>query len=123
MSLSHFMSDFSPILAVVAKRQELYATFSKLHFSLLALRSNLALILGVLKQYRFSEESDDPYTMHLWSQMDPIVVSKAKPNVAYKPCFLATIPQIRDISEESQHQRKLVCHKKRSLGSDVPTKS
>ncbi|PRP72817.1 hypothetical protein PROFUN_17027, partial [Planoprotostelium fungivorum] len=37
-------------------------------------RSNLALILGVLKQYRSAEESDDPYTMHLWSQIDPIVV-------------------------------------------------
>ncbi|PRP80281.1 hypothetical protein PROFUN_11759 [Planoprotostelium fungivorum] len=49
-------------------------------------RSNLALILGVLKQYRSAEESDDPYTMHLWSQIDPI------PNVAYKPCLLATTP-------------------------------
>ncbi|PRP74554.1 hypothetical protein PROFUN_16186 [Planoprotostelium fungivorum] len=37
-------------------------------------RSDLALILGVLKQYRSAEESDDPYTMHLWSQMDSIVV-------------------------------------------------
>ncbi|PRP77291.1 hypothetical protein PROFUN_05536, partial [Planoprotostelium fungivorum] len=50
-------------------------------------RSDLALILGVLKQYRSAEESDDPYTMHLWSQIDPIV-----PNVAYKPCLLATPP-------------------------------
>ncbi|PRP76671.1 retrotransposable element protein, partial [Planoprotostelium fungivorum] len=49
-------------------------------------RSNLALILGVLKQYRSAEESDDQYTMHLWSQIDPI------PNVAYKPCLLATTP-------------------------------
>ncbi|PRP74935.1 hypothetical protein PROFUN_15827, partial [Planoprotostelium fungivorum] len=37
-------------------------------------RSDLALILGVLKRYRSAEESDDPYTMHLWSQIDPIVV-------------------------------------------------
>ncbi|PRP82648.1 hypothetical protein PROFUN_09759 [Planoprotostelium fungivorum] len=37
-------------------------------------RSNLALILGVLKQYCSAEESDDPYNMHLWSQIDPIVV-------------------------------------------------
>ncbi|PRP83697.1 hypothetical protein PROFUN_03852 [Planoprotostelium fungivorum] len=41
-------------------------------------RSDLALILGVLKRYRSAEESDDPYTMHLWSQIDPIVVGKAK---------------------------------------------
>ncbi|PRP74343.1 hypothetical protein PROFUN_16107 [Planoprotostelium fungivorum] len=41
-------------------------------------RSNLALILGVLKQYCSAEESDDPYTMYLWSQIDPIVVDKAK---------------------------------------------
>ncbi|PRP79876.1 hypothetical protein PROFUN_12365 [Planoprotostelium fungivorum] len=38
-----------------------------------SLRSDLALILGVLKRYRSAEESDDPYTMHLWSQIDPIV--------------------------------------------------
>ncbi|PRP85829.1 hypothetical protein PROFUN_06021 [Planoprotostelium fungivorum] len=50
-------------------------------------RSDLASILGVLKQYCSAEESDDPYTMHLWSQIDPIV-----PNVAYKPCLLATTP-------------------------------
>ncbi|PRP79984.1 hypothetical protein PROFUN_05960, partial [Planoprotostelium fungivorum] len=42
---------------------------------------------GVLKRYCSAEESDDPYTMHLWSQIDPIV-----PNVAYKPCLLATTP-------------------------------
>ena len=41
-------------------------------------RSDLALILGVLKRYRSAEESDDPYTKHLWSQIDPIVVGKAK---------------------------------------------
>ncbi|PRP73866.1 hypothetical protein PROFUN_16601 [Planoprotostelium fungivorum] len=52
-------------------------------------RSDLALILGVLKRYRSAEESDDPYTMHLWSQIDPIV-----PNVAYKPCLLATTPHL-----------------------------
>ncbi|PRP80181.1 hypothetical protein PROFUN_12139 [Planoprotostelium fungivorum] len=37
-------------------------------------RSDLALILGVLKRYRSAYESDDPYTKHLWSQIDPIVV-------------------------------------------------
>ncbi|PRP83207.1 hypothetical protein PROFUN_09371 [Planoprotostelium fungivorum] len=52
-------------------------------------RSNLALILGVLKRYRSAEESDDQYTMHLWSQIDPI------PNVAYKPCLLATTPNLK----------------------------
>ncbi|PRP81704.1 hypothetical protein PROFUN_01211 [Planoprotostelium fungivorum] len=50
-------------------------------------RSDLVLILGMLKRYRSAEESDDPYTMHLWSQIDPI------PNVAYKPCLLATTPR------------------------------
>ncbi|PRP76600.1 hypothetical protein PROFUN_15009 [Planoprotostelium fungivorum] len=50
-------------------------------------RSNLALILGVLKRYCSPEESVDSYTMHLWSQFDPIV-----PNVVYKPCLLATTP-------------------------------
>ncbi|PRP78746.1 hypothetical protein PROFUN_13324 [Planoprotostelium fungivorum] len=43
------------------------------------------LILGVLKRYCSPEESVDSYTMRLWSQFDPIV-----PNVAYKPCLLAT---------------------------------
>ncbi|PRP73302.1 hypothetical protein PROFUN_16808 [Planoprotostelium fungivorum] len=58
-----------------------------MHYALkLNSRSDLALILGVLKQYCSAEESDDPYTMHLWSHIDPI------PNVAYKPCLLATTP-------------------------------
>ncbi|PRP77140.1 hypothetical protein PROFUN_14554 [Planoprotostelium fungivorum] len=55
-------------------------------------RNDLALILGVLKQYRSAEKSDDPYTKHLWSQIDPI------PNVAYKPCLLATTPQSQTLN-------------------------
>ncbi|PRP74940.1 retrotransposable element protein [Planoprotostelium fungivorum] len=81
---------------VVAKRQELYATFSKS-------RSDLALILGVLKRYRSAEKSDDPYTMHLWSQIDPI------PNVAYKPCLLATTPSPRRLSQ-TEHDSPLAGH-------------
>ncbi|PRP79834.1 2-acylglycerol O-acyltransferase 2-A-like [Planoprotostelium fungivorum] len=82
----------------LAKRQELYATFSKSHFGLLTLQDDalcsetkqqkrFSSILGVLKRYRSAEKSDNPYTMHLWSQIDPI------PNVAYKPCLLATTPR------------------------------
>ncbi|PRP73009.1 hypothetical protein PROFUN_16888, partial [Planoprotostelium fungivorum] len=41
-------------------------------------RSDIALILKVLKRYRSAEESDDSYTMHLWPQIDLIVVDKAK---------------------------------------------
>ncbi|PRP73715.1 hypothetical protein PROFUN_16663, partial [Planoprotostelium fungivorum] len=68
-------------------------------------RSDLALILGVLKRYRSAEESDDPYTMHLWSQIDPI------PNVAYKPCLLATTPmrksQVQDIQTRATFNESL----------------
>ncbi|PRP79878.1 hypothetical protein PROFUN_12367 [Planoprotostelium fungivorum] len=64
----------------------LFGTLGDDFYKKLNSRSNLALILGVLKRYCSAEESDDPYNMHLWSQIDPI------PNVAYKPCLLATTP-------------------------------
>ncbi|PRP74240.1 hypothetical protein PROFUN_16246 [Planoprotostelium fungivorum] len=39
-------------------------------------RSDLALLLRVTERCCSSEESVDPYTMHLWSQIDPIVVTQ-----------------------------------------------
>ncbi|PRP72878.1 hypothetical protein PROFUN_17129, partial [Planoprotostelium fungivorum] len=77
---------YKPCLLATTPPLPFFGTLGDDFYKKLNSRSDLALILGVLKRYRSAEESDDPYTMHLWSQIDPI------PNVAYKPCLLATTP-------------------------------